>query len=128
MAVVKRLKLQLSKPVRNRPTKLCQWNDKSMVNALDMVASGKMGVNRAVLEFGVLRTTLKDRVAGRVVHSYNMGLKPYLNYEEEKELVEFLINCSKMGYGRMRQDVMKLVERGIIKKGLKLNNKLSNGW
>jgi len=127
MAVVKR-SLQLSKPVHNRPTKLHQWSDKSMVKALDMVTSGKMGVNRVTLGFGVQCTTLKDRVVGRVTHNSNMGPKPYLNYEEEKELVEFLLNSSKMGYGIMRQDVMKLVEHGIIKKGLKLNNKLSNSW
>jgi len=63
MAVVKHL-LQLSKPVCNRPTKLHQWSDKSMVKALDMVTSGKMGVNSTALEFGVPCTTLKDRVAG----------------------------------------------------------------
>ena len=84
MAVVKRSKLQPSKPVRNRPTKLRQWSDKSMVKALDMVTSGKMGVNRTALEFGVPCTTLKDRVARRVVHGSNMGPKPYLNYEEER--------------------------------------------
>jgi len=55
-----------------------------MVKALDMVTSGKMGVNRTALEFGVPCTTLKDRVARRVVHGSNMGPKPYLNYEEER--------------------------------------------
>jgi len=84
MAVVKCSKLQLSKPFRNRPTKLHQWSDKSMVKVLDMVAGGKIGVNSAALEFGVLCTTLKDRVAERVAHSSNMGPKPYLNYKEER--------------------------------------------
>ena len=103
-----------------------------MMKALDAVAKGKMGVNRAALEFNVPRTTLKDRVAGRVAHGSNMGPKPYLTYEEEQELVEFLMNCSKMGYGKTRQDVMKLVESYIIKKGITLEDnrgsKLSNGW
>ena len=48
-----------------------------------------MGVHTAALEFNVPRTTLKDRIAGRVAHGCNMGPKPYLTYEEEKELVEF---------------------------------------
>ena len=67
-----------------------------MTKALDAVAKGKMGVNRAALEFNVLRTTFKDRIAGRVVHGCNMGPKPYLTYEDENELVNFLMNCSKM--------------------------------
>ena len=103
-----------------------------MMKALDAVAKGKMGVDRAALEFNVPRTTLKDRIAGRVAHGCNMGPKPYLTYEEEKELVEFLMNCSKMGYGKTRQDVMKLVESYIVKKGITLEDnrgsKLSNGW
>ena len=32
----------------------------SMENALEAVKEGEMGVNRAVLEFGVPKTTLKD--------------------------------------------------------------------
>ena len=40
------------------------------------------------------RTTLKDRLAGRVVHETNIGPKKYLSHEEEQELL-FL---SKIGY------------------------------
>jgi len=32
-----------------------------------------------------------------------MGAKPYLTHEEEKELVELLINCAKMDYGKTRK-------------------------
>ena len=38
-----------------------------MQGALKAIAEG-MGVNRAAMEYGVPRTTLKDRVAGRVQH------------------------------------------------------------
>ena len=44
------------------------------------------------------------------------GPKQYLTYEEESELVEFIIKCSKMGYGKTRQDMMKLVESCLVKK------------
>ena len=81
----------------NRPQKLRMWSNEAMVGAMDAVAEGRMGVNRAALEFGVPPTTLKDRIAGRVVHGTKSGPKPYLTHEEEQKLVEFLINCSKMG-------------------------------
>ena len=32
------------------------------------IANGTMGWNRTTTEFGVLKTTLKDRVSGRVIH------------------------------------------------------------
>jgi len=52
-----------------------------MRGALKAVAEG-MGVNRAAMEYGVPRTTLKDRVAGRVQHDSNSGRAPYLTSSE----------------------------------------------
>ena len=63
-----------------------------------------------------------------------MGPKPYLTYEEENKLVKFLMNCSKMGYGKTRQDVMKLVEICVVKKDITLEDNwgsklsIANGW
>ena len=45
-----------------------------------------MGVNKAAELHGVLRSTLKDRVNGRVTHGTKPGPSPYLNSQEEKEL------------------------------------------
>ena len=70
-----------------------------MKKVLDTVASSKMGLNRAALEFIVPCTSLKDQAAGRVSDGYNTGPKPYLTYTEESEFFEFIIKWSKMGYG-----------------------------
>ena len=110
----------------NRPKTLRQWSDQSMVGAMEAVQEGRMGVNRAALEFGIPRTTLKDRISGRVVHGSKSGPKPYLTYEEEKEMVDFLITCSKMGYGKTRNEVLKIVEAAMQKKGRE--GKVSQGW
>ena len=115
------------KPAK-RPTKLRGWTNEAMVRAMDAVKSGEMGVNRAALEHGVPRTSLKDRLAGRVVHGTKMGPKPYLTDAEEKELYEFLVNCSKMGYGKTRAEVLKIVEATMKKKGKKLEGPISQGW
>ena len=53
-----------------------------MLQAMETVKSGYMGMNRAAIEHGVPRTTLKDRLSGRVIH---MGIKsnisrPRANY------------------------------------------------
>ena len=98
---------QPPKTSSNRPIKLRSWSNDSMVQAMDAVKSGLLGVNRAALEYGVPKTTLKDRIAGRVSHGTNIGSKPYLSKKEEEELVKFLINCSKMGYGKTRSEVLK---------------------
>ena len=71
----------------NRPVKLRLWEDDAMTCAMDTVFNGVMGINRPTLEYGVPPTTLKDRVAGRVVHGTKMGAMPYLTYQQEEELV-----------------------------------------
>jgi len=99
-----------------------------MSKALDLVVEGKMGIYRTALECGVLRTTLKDLIAGRVAQGCRMDKKPYLSEEEEKELVIYVTNCAKMGYGKTRQDVLKVVEGYMKSKGHKMSTGLTNGW
>jgi len=109
----------------NRPKKLRQWNEDSMKRAYEAVTTEKMGVNRAALEYKVPRTTLKDRVLLRVIHGCNTGPNPYLTKDEEKELVDFLLNCAKMGYRKTRKEVLQMVHS---KKGRKTVAKISEGW
>lgn len=44
------------------------WDNASVVMAIEAVKDGKFGINRAAKEHGVPRTTLKDRLSGRVEH------------------------------------------------------------
>ena len=97
----------------NQPEKLRKWSNESMLSDLKVVKEGRMGVNRAALSYGVPRTTLKDRVTGRVLHGSNFSPQPYLTTEEEKQLVDFLITSSKMGYGKTRRQVLKIVEAAV---------------
>ncbi len=47
-------------------------------------------IRRAAEEFGVPRSTLYDRVCGRVMFGARSGPTRYLNDQEEKELCFFL--------------------------------------
>ncbi len=106
------------KATSNRPAKLRCWSNESMLQAMEAVRTGKTGVNRAALEHGVPPTTLKDRLSGRVLHGTSIGPKSYLTKDEEQELVTFLINCSKMGYGKTRSEVLKIVEATMMNNDL----------
>lgn len=48
-----------------------------------------MGVNKAALEYGVPKTTLKNRIAGRIINEENIGPKPYLTPKKKKFLIEW---------------------------------------
>ena len=72
------------------------------------VASGECGINKAVLDYGVPCTTLKDRLSGRVEHGRKPGPTPYLSAIEEKELRKFRKSCAS--YVKTRKDVMHIPE------------------
>ena len=50
----------------------------------------------------VPRTTLQDRILGKVKHGAKPGPALYMTPEEEKETVEFLLVTSKAGYPKLR--------------------------
>ena len=88
---------------------------------MEAVKSGT-GINRAAMECGVPRTTLKDRISGRVEHSINPGPLPYLNKEEEKELAVLMKKCASVGYGKMRKQVLAIVDSYVTKHKKNLRN------
>ena len=50
------------------------WNDSSMIEA---VKTGRLGVNRAAEEYNVPKTTLKNKLSGRVKHGTKSGPGSY---------------------------------------------------
>jgi len=99
----------------HRPKKYKQWTDVSMQGAMKAVTEG-MGINRAAMEFGVPKTTLKDRISGRVQHGSKSGRNPHLSVDEEKELVDYIITCSEIGYPKRRDDIVGIVRKTLHKK------------
>ena len=63
----------LRRPTGSRSSKRKQWSEDNMAAALRSVEQGS-SVTRASRNFGVPRSTLYDRVSGRVVHGVKPGL------------------------------------------------------
>ena len=81
-----------------------------MAGAIKSVLDGKMpGVNRAADQYSVPRTTLKDRLSGRVTSDTNPAPVLYLTPEEEDELVKHLLMCADIGYPKTKQEVLVIV-------------------
>ena len=71
-----------------------------MCLAMQAVKDGS-NISEAARVHGVPRTTLYDRISGRVSHGVNPGPKPYLSKFEEKDLSNFLVHVAKAGYGKV---------------------------
>ena len=111
---------------KNRPKHYKLWEKETLHSACDAVAKG-MSIRRAEAEYGIPKSTIHDRVIGRVQMGAVSGPQRYLSDNEEAELVRFLLGCAKVGYAHTRKQIITIVQRYLQdKKGLTVN--LSNGW
>ena len=76
------------------------WTEGHMERALKAVIAEGFSVRQASEEFNVPRSTLGDRVSGRVIPGANSGPERYLTTAEEMELVQFLSRAAPIGYGK----------------------------
>ena len=99
-----------------------------MLEAMALAQSGSVSTNCAADRCGVPRSTLKDRLCGRVVHGVKPGPRPYLDAAEETELVDYLFDSAKAGYGKTRQQVKSIAEKIAKSKGVLKSDRISDGW
>ena len=90
-----------------------QWSEESMTTALVEARKGVHAINKIAVMYGVPKSTLHDRISGRVQHGKKPG-PPYLNPTEEQELAGHLISMAKIGYGKTRKEV-KLMAENVAK-------------
>jgi len=60
------------------------------------VANGQLTVFRTAQVYNVPKSTLHDRVSGKVRNGDKPGPNPYLSSTEEKELADFLVDVAKV--------------------------------
>ena len=110
----------------NRPARYKQYEQSRMLRALNAVREGQ-SIRRAALEYGLPKSTLGDRMSGRVTHGTLSGPPRYLSSDEEEELVRFLLGCSSMGYAKSRKEVFALVQ-GLVVAKRGLTKAITSGW
>ena len=104
------------------------WSSESMERALMDVTNGTLSVRRAAIEYNVPRSTLHDRVSGRVVPGAVSGAPKYLTDDEEEEVVRFLIGCAEVGCAKSVREVRGLVGAIVARKHGLVEFVVSNGW
>ncbi len=75
------------------------------------------------------KTTLKDRISGRVTQGCKSGRSPYLTHAEEQELYDWLLLCARIGYPKSRDDVIGIACQTLQnKKGHPVEDFQGRGW
>ena len=117
------------KTLPERPKTFKTWKEESMGLAISAVSEG-MSVRRAASDFDVPKSTLHDRISGKVSIDARSGPERYLNDKEEEQIVNFIVGCSKIGYARSKKQILALVSAIVAKKrGLEEGDiVVTKGW
>ncbi|XP_053376472.1 uncharacterized protein LOC128547525 [Mercenaria mercenaria] len=103
-----------------------------MATAVSMVKQGLMSKRQAAKTYGVPRTNLLDKVAGRVPEERTSpGTKPVLTSAEETVLVDYLKLMASIGYPVSREELLLEVKKILDIDGhsnLFKNNKPGKDW
>lgn len=94
-----------------------------MDSALKEVTNGTLSVRRAALEYNVPKSTLHDRLTGKVMPGAVGGAPRYLEEDEEEELVRWLVGCAKS----IRE--VRAIVGAIVAKKMNIDHcTVSHGW
>ena len=93
------------------------YEEDNLRRVYEEVREGQLSIRHAAEQYHVPKSTLNDRVTGRVKLDAHSGPSHYLTDREEDELVGFICHCAKAGYAKTRKEVLAIVEEITTSKG-----------
>ena len=86
-----------------------KYTQETLERAIELVRNKVMSLNGASKAFDIPYATLGDKVRGR--RPVKAPPKTVLSSEDEKKLVDWLLELSKRGFGRTREDLKDIVKK-----------------
>ena len=74
--------------------------EEDMLAATATFRASGISFRKCADQFNVPKSTLRDRITGRVVHGTKNGPETKLSAEDENKLAAYLIDTSRQGYGK----------------------------
>ncbi|XP_019854203.1 PREDICTED: uncharacterized protein LOC100641974 isoform X2 [Amphimedon queenslandica] len=104
--------------------------DKNLLLAAAEVRAGKCTLREASEKYSIPKSTLWDRLSGKVPFGATSGPERYLNDTEEEQLVKFLVGAAKIGFPRSKKQVITIVQASLAKKrGCSVDDiHVTSGW
>ena len=84
-----------------RPAAYKLWAEEKIRLACEAVKADGYTYRRAELEFGVPKSTIRDRISGKTLPGVTSGPERYLTDTEEQELVHFIKECERLGMPKL---------------------------
>lgn len=99
---------RVSEKARTKRGKTRQWSESNMMAAINhMKSTPNASVRKTAISFSVPRTTLRDRLSGRISVDAKPGRKPHLDSSLENKLIDYATNRAKMGIGFGKSQFLK---------------------
>ena len=109
-----------------RLNKYKAWSEDNLQLAYQSYQQKEFSLREAAEAYDVPKSTLHDRIAGKVPFNKKSGSPRYLTDLEEAELVNFIVESARMGYARSRKEILALVQAALKNKGKEVV--LSGDW
>ena len=123
-------KLPVTKPPSicgaGRPPLYKSYDQDNLSRAYEAVKEGRLSVRQAADQYAIPKSTLSDRISGKVKFGAHSGPARYLSDAEEEELAGFICRCARIGYAKTKKEILAIVEATLASKGKHVS--LSNGW
>lgn len=97
-----------------------KYKEDALVKALNDIRGNVCSVRAASVKYGVPRTTLHDRLSGRIAEGpRKMGPETVLSNAEEIRLVQWCIDLAKCGFPKKKDDLLNTVQNILKEDGRK---------
>ena len=102
------------------------YSPEQMEKAVSAVLQNQLSICAAAELYGVPKSTLGDRISGRVLPGTASGAVRYLADSEEEELAEFIVGCASIGYPKTIRDILAIVQSILASRGV--HRIVTYGW
>eukprot|EP00794_Sanderia_malayensis_P012695 gene12695-13997_t len=92
------------------------WTSQDMVSAMLLVKQG-MSITKAAQSLNIPRTTLRDRVTGKVKNVIKIGPQGTPGHNE-KSLASYYKMMSKQGYGKTKEMILDMASKLLLISGM----------
>ena len=87
----------------DRPLRYKSWNAENMMRAIKAVQKNQCTIRETSEIYKVPKSTLHNRISGKVIHGTCSGPECYLTDTEENSLIKFLRKCCSIGFARSKK-------------------------
>ena len=93
------------------------WSKNELQEAMKATQMG-MAIRRASEFYGILKSTLSDKISGHTTLSKKKGPELMLSRELKDRIEKWLITMARIGYGQTKNNVLNKVQELVKKMGI----------